>query len=127
MQTFQMCTSICTHVDKLGFSSLFPSYHRKRILLYFQSWASYHKLFSWSLVMSNNFKALELGFRSLAGEDQQSSVLTTIWKATCRLANAFKALQTSLAHTSSCRVKFVKSPWLLTWRGLWFHPYFCYR
>lgn len=91
--TFEKCTSTCTYVDKLDFQACSLATTEKKILLFFQSWASYHKLFPWSVVISNNFKALGLGFQSLAGENQHSSVWTTIWKVTNRLANAFKALK----------------------------------
>lgn len=40
-----------------------------------------------------------VGFQSLAGENQHSSVFTTVWKVTSRLANAFKALKKYLYHT----------------------------
>lgn len=88
-----MCTSICTHVDKLDSQACSLATTETEFCCIFKAGPPITSFFSWSLVISNNFKALELGFQSLAGENQHSSVLTTIWKVTHRLANAFKALK----------------------------------
>lgn len=77
-----MCTDICTSMDKLDFQACSLATTEKESCYIFKAGILIIGFFPWSLVKSqeSSFKALGLGFHSLAGKNLHCSVFTTIQK-----------------------------------------------